>query len=295
MGLTAVWGDGKPASQRRDEVPMDPQVTPAQPPRGSPPPVADPAGPLLFSRYAYPPNQLGYCGPADHRALLEYGASGLVDRGLVQLARGFEGAWPYLELIAGATGIGDPLDRRVVEAYWIGNPLLDRVDMLSFGNSLMDRFRRRTGSAWGYLAEAIPVGAVPHHSFHVFGVYPWVGLLRDVRRSDHPLRVLDQCRIRWGRVVAVQGDEVVVRSRPLTWDGRKLELGAPRLETAAHASAGVGFLTDLQVGDWVSLHWEWVCDRVSQRQLAALRSYTLRQLAITNHKVAHPGTAAALA
>jgi hypothetical protein len=189
---------------------MDPDAVPASQQRSAAPMVREPAGPLLFSRYAYPPNQLGYCGPADHQALLEYGAVGLVDRGLVQLAQGFAGAWPYLELIAHATGIGDPLDRRVVEAYWVGNALLDRVDMLTFGNSLMDRFRRRSGSAWGHLAEAIPAGAVPHHSFHVFGVYPWVGLLGEGRKVDHPLRVLDRCRIRWGRVVAAEGNEVVV-------------------------------------------------------------------------------------
>lgn len=76
------------------------------------------AGPLLFVRYAYPPNSLGYCGPADSRAFYEYGAAGVVDRGLVELAQAFHGAWPYLELIAGASGIADPLDRRVVEAYW---------------------------------------------------------------------------------------------------------------------------------------------------------------------------------
>ena len=37
------------------------------------------AGPLLFVRYAYPPNVLGYCGPADHEALHQYGAAGVVD------------------------------------------------------------------------------------------------------------------------------------------------------------------------------------------------------------------------
>jgi hypothetical protein len=274
---------------------MDPDAVPASQQRSAAPMAREPAGPLLFSRYAYPPNQLGYCGPADHQALLEYGAVGLVDRGLVQLVQGFAGAWPYLELIAHATGIGDPLDRRVVEAYWVGNALLDRVDMLTFGNSLMDRFRRRSGSAWGHLAEAIPAGAVPHHSFHVFGVYPWVGLLGEGRKVDHPLRVLDRCRIRWGRVVAAEGNEVVVRSRPLTWDGRQLSLDVPRLETATQAAAGMGFVTDLQPGDWVSLHWHWVCDRLTKRQLVALRHYTLRQLEVTNHKVAHPGPAAALA
>ncbi|MFN2557840.1 MAG: DUF6390 family protein [Nitriliruptorales bacterium] len=251
-------------------------------------------GLLLFARYAYPPNVLGYCGPPDHQALLEYGAARVSDPGLAQLARSFEGPWPYLTLIAGAAGIDDPFDARVVEAYWLGNRLLAHIDRASFGDVLMDRFRRISGPSWRYLAEAIPAGGLPHHAFHVFGVYPWVGLLVS-GRTDHPLHVLDRCRIRWGRVVTVEGDLVVVRSRPLTWDGRQLALGPPQFETVHGAVDGMGFVGELREGDWVSLHWDWICDRLNPRQLANLRGYTLQQLDLTNHKVAHPGPAMALA
>ncbi|MGZ4600831.1 MAG: DUF6390 family protein, partial [Oryzihumus sp.] len=84
-------------------------------------------GPVLFARYAFPPNSHGYCGPADNTAFLEMGSAGVVDTGMRLMARQFEGAWPYLELIAGAVGVADPLDPRVVEAYWVGNGLLPRV------------------------------------------------------------------------------------------------------------------------------------------------------------------------
>jgi len=40
------------------------------------------SGAQLFARYAYPPNVLGYCGPADHLSLFEYGTSGVTDAGL---------------------------------------------------------------------------------------------------------------------------------------------------------------------------------------------------------------------
>ena len=86
------------------------------------------AGPLLFARYAYPPNSLGYCGADATRTLLEYGDARASDGGLAELARTFEGAWPYLTLIAHANEIADPLDPRVVQAYWVGNELLDRVE-----------------------------------------------------------------------------------------------------------------------------------------------------------------------
>ncbi|MBA2529531.1 MAG: hypothetical protein H0V19_06135 [Euzebyales bacterium] len=243
---------------------------------------------MLFARYAYPPNERGFCGPDDHLAMLEYGANQVSDPGLVQLARAFTGPWPYLTLIAGAAGIPDPFDRRVVEAYWVGNDLLDRVDMADFGNAVSDRFRKVAGPSWGYLAENIPAGAVAHHSFHVFGVYPWVGLLAAHRGGD-PLRILDRCRIRWGQVVTATCDEAVVRCRPLTWDGTRLQLGAPEAETARCAAGGLGFVRDLAPGDWVALHWDWVCDRLTARQLADLRRFTARQLQITNHRVTHPG------
>ena len=58
------------------------------------------------------------------------------------LHAGFAAAWPYLELIAGAHGIDDPLDERVVEAYWVGNELL-RLPPGALLRSAEERFRSR--------------------------------------------------------------------------------------------------------------------------------------------------------
>ena len=239
------------------------------------------AGALLFARYAYPPNALGYCGADENRTLLEYGDAGESDAGLVQLARSFEGAWPYLELIAGANGIDDPLDPRVVEAYWIGSPLLERVDEGALASHLEERFRRRAGRAWELLGSSIPEGGVPHHDFHVFGVYPWVGLLRSGDASE-PLRVLESCRITPGAVLDADGDEATVLARPLVWDGRRLGLGRPQPRRVEWRRDGLGFLTELRPGDLVSLHWDWVCDRLDGRRARALARYTDRMLAVAN-------------
>ena len=250
-------------------------------------------GALRFARYAYPPNELGYCGPDASRQLLEQVTAAVDDLGLRRLLRGFEGAWPYLKLIAHANAIADPLDARVVEAYWIGNDLLSRVGPRLMGDSLELRFKDRTGPMWPRLSEAILVGALPHHSFHVFGVYPWLGLLRE-GRSVEPLHVLDRCRIRWGQVVAVAPGEAVVRSSALEWDGRRLSLGAPREERAVLSTDGLGLAGGIRPGDWCSLHWDWVCERLDPGQLRALRRYTMGQLAGVN-AAAHPAPGAVLA
>lgn len=226
--------------------------------------------------------------------MLEYGASGEVDPGLLELAQSFTGPWPYLRLIAGTAGIEDPFDERVVEAYWLGNGLLDGIDTTDFGMALDESFRGRAGLHWDHMAEAIPEGIVPNHMFHVFGVYPWVGLLVESHRGE-PLEILQGCRIRWGRVVDVVGDSAVVRSRPLTWDGRRLDLGPPELEQAVLSSGGLALMHDPMPGEWVALHWGWVCDRLTPGQLRSLRDETARQLAITNDRVAHSGPREVLA
>ncbi len=246
------------------------------------PPRQEVAGPVLFARYAFPPNLHGYCGPADHEEFFSSGAAG-DHRGLRAMAQQFAGAWPYLQLIAGATGLTDPLDRRVVQAYWVGSPRLDRVRTQATGNSMQERFRHLAGPQFGDITAGVLAGGVPHHSFAVFCVYPFTSLLTNASKAEYALTVLDRCRIRWGRVRAVQGDQVVVASEPLTWDGRRLAFGPTQTETVVQSLDGVGIAGSIKVGDWVSLHWEWVCERLTDAQVAQLRHYTQRHLAIVNN------------
>jgi hypothetical protein len=128
----------------------------------------------------------------------------------------------------------------------------------------------------------------------VFCIYPWVGLLGDDRRAPQALTVLDRCRIRWGRVLGLNGDQVLVESVPLSWDGQRLGYGPARVETAVRSIDGVGLSAALAVGDWVALHWEWVCDRLTSRQLGFLRRYTDRHLRIVNDAGVRSGPASVL-
>jgi hypothetical protein len=238
------------------------------------------AGPLLFARYAYPPNSLGYCGADATRTLLEYGNAGASDAGLAELARTFEGAWPYLTLIASANRIVDPLDPRVVEAYWVGNELLDHVEPRALARHVEERFRGRIGRATERLVDTVAAGAVPHHSFHVFAVYPWLGLLR-TGIVDEPLHVLDRCRITPGRVVSVTDEKALTRLRPLHWNGRALELGPWTTREVRWRDAGLSLVAP-RPEDWVSLHWDFVCDRLTGAEATALDRTTRRALSAVN-------------
>ena len=231
--------------------------------------VDAPSGPLRFVRFASPPNRLGHCGPVASDGVGEY-LHAPIDGGVAELAAQFEGAYPYLQLLAGAAHRDDPLDADVVEAYWIGNDLLDRVSLLDFGNSIDARFRRRAGSAWSRIDTSVPAG-VAHHSYHVLHVTPWTGLMRR-GVVDEPLRIVDQCCVSWAHVVDATDGTLLVRRRPLEWSGSGLRFGEPVVEQVSSP-------IDVRVGDWVALHWGTVCERLRPDQLDWLRRTTLDQLA----------------
>ena len=251
-------------------------------PRGDRPRTRPVSGPVLFARYAYGPNRLGYCGPDAVEELWGEGTSGRDTAALRQLARSFEGAWPYLELIATSNGLADPLDRRVVEAYWLGNELLDDVRPRSFGQSLESRFRPRVrAEGWRWLAAKPADGAVPVHAFHVLDVFPRIGLMRS-GSVDRALEVMDACRVRWGRVLERDGDWLVVDAVPLVLTDGRLALDSPRSERIQGWREGAGFVDDVQPGDVVSIHWSWACDRLSPRQLAGLVRTTRHEIGVAN-------------
>jgi hypothetical protein len=271
--------------------------------------AADPdEGCRLFARYAYAPHKLGYCGPPGPAGpeLLRasgaespgaanadgHGRGGIDTARLRALARGFSGAWPYLEILARLAGVDDPLDATVVRAYWLGGGPAVTVDPRAFGRALLDRIGPQAGHYWQHLTPDLLAEAAPHHCFHVFGVYPWSRLLGPTG-YEAPLHVLDSCRIRWARVREIDhaAGTVLVSNRRLTWQDGRLGLSQPRTEQVAYTAESRAFLPDLSPGDAVALHWDRVTDRLTDGLLAGLRKSTLDQLELTNLRLAgRPGT-----
>jgi len=241
-------------------------------------PVSSPlAGSLRFIRYAFMPNRLRYCGGDDNRTLFEYGIENAIDGGLDPLLRRFTGALPYLQLIARANGLADPFDPRVVEAYWIGNQLLDNVEVRQLYDDLRERFGKQlTGRTRELVLGKAPAGARPHHSFHVLDVHSRVGEL------EHSLQTLDNCRVSWGRVLEVDSAELVIERQPLLLKQGKLVLGEPQRSRMVRQVAGRGFADSARVNDWVSLHWGWVCEVLTPLQHSNIERYTRHHLALAN-------------
>ena len=221
----------------------------------------------LFVKYALPPNVLGYCGPK----FLTHNKSALLQ---------FEGAVPYLRLIASANGIKDEFDGRVVEAYWLGNNLLEKVSDKNLYDNVANRFKKRTGTKdWFWLvSESIPK-AKPHHVFHVFDVYRRAGLLRSGIKNNI-LDTIENCRIGWGRVIEINpsanSGQALVECTPIEFKENNLCLGKKTTKKT--------YLLDpsIKIGDDVSLHWNYICDKITPRQKKNLTYWTKFHLNITN-------------
>ena len=248
-------------------------------------PIAPAPGPIRFARYAFGPNRLGYCGPDEAGELFQQATIGGDLARLRELASQFEGAYPYLRLIARGNGIADPLDAAVVEAYWLGSELAGNVHPRDLGASLEERFRPRLrGDGWRWLGAKPEAGAVPNHAFHVLDVFPRVGLMR-TGDIDNALAVMDSCRVRWGRVLERDGDTLVVSAVPLEMVGGRLALAAPRIERIRGWVDGAGFVEDAAPGDVVAIHWDWACERLDATRLATLQHSTAAELRLANQTI----------
>jgi hypothetical protein len=233
-------------------------------------------GVALGARFSLATNRLNYCGPADaepalYRAITE--GTHLAEAGEALLR--FEALQPYLELIGEKHGLS-PLDERVVEAYWIGNELLEAFDRSDL-RALLEKLVRRglPRSIARRLAEHLPEGAIPHHVFHV----SFVGVGAVTGHVETTLANMEACRPASAEVTAVKGTRLTLRHPTLRNEGGSLQLGPP---SERELPFDPRVLPGVAVGDSVALHWNWPALRLSPAQREALERYTARSLLAAN-------------
>ena len=233
-------------------------------------------GIALCARFSIATNRLQYCGPRDaepalYRAITE--EAGL-ERAREALSR-FEALNPYLEAIATKHG-RDPFDREVVEAYWVGNDLLDAFDRDDF-RRLLDSLVRRglPRSTAARLSELLPEHPLPHHAFHV----AYVGVGEVTGHVETTVRNMEACRPAWARVVEVTGSHVRVRGPVIGTTGGRLTLDDEAERTLPYDPA---ILPGLGPGDTVAVHWSHPALVLSTAQAQALQEYTSRSIDAAN-------------
>ena len=243
-------------------------------------------GVLRCSRYAFGPNRLHYCGPDANREMAAHIDAKAVNPTLTGILAKFETMYPYLRLIARANRIADPFDVRVVEAYWLGNDLLDAVGQEQLYRHVKDDLgiaKRLGGEKFGEITAEFVVGeTVPHHAFHVLQVWER-GIGLDGR---HTRESIAECIVNAGEVVIVSGPWLTVRTRPLLYDHETEQwyFGDSIERKLTRQLGAVDDLDDAAVGARVSYHWGVPCEVITEQQARHLERYTMRSIRAVNKK-----------
>ena len=236
------------------------------------------------TRYAFSPNKLHLCGPDMNQEVLAYMDAGITDTGLTNILSEFKTLHPYLTQIAHANGIKDPYDNRVVEAYWLGNELLDTVPQKTFYHHIKENLqldKKSSAKQFEYLKGKIRQGALMHHSFHVLNVWNRTGNTG----TEHTLESLDKCRISWAKVINVTGPIMKVRRRPLILKDGKLALGPVKKEKVYRQLEASTILDHVKPGDNITVHWDLPCEVINQKQLDSLKKYTALSFYLANQTI----------
>ncbi|MFC1653840.1 DUF6390 family protein [Patescibacteria group bacterium] len=216
---------------------------------------------------ALKPNELGYCGrdsaPAKFRRCIMGGDC----EGVSEEVEKFIVLNPYIKTIATVTG-KDKFSYEVLEAYWFGNDLLDDIDLKHYGillgnlqkqgvpQFLIDEIRRKKPSSF-----------VPIHLFNILHV----GVGRASGSVPFNLESINNCMVRWGEVLKIENEEVLVGLRSLN---KKKEVVVEKVKQK-HSIDLVG---SLRKGDKVLCHWGWVAKKTNPEEVERISFWTKKLL-----------------
>jgi hydrogenase maturation factor len=240
-------------------------------------------GVLRCARYAFMPNYFSYCGPDKNKALFEYCSQNYYEPTLHTILSEFEVMHPYLRLIARENRIKDEFDPEVVEAYWLGNDLVENVQIKNLyrhfteDKNLKSKLKKSVAEK---VLGLMPEITKPHHNFHVMNIWLRAGKLN----INHTLKSIDECRISWGKVKKIKKSSIIVDFMPLIIKNDKIMLGEAMEREVLTQFDDKGFVKDLKIGDVVTIHWGWVCEVINNAQLNNLKKYTLESLNIFNQQ-----------
>ncbi|OGZ34963.1 MAG: hypothetical protein A2174_00030 [Candidatus Portnoybacteria bacterium RBG_13_41_18] len=235
------------------------------------------SGPKIAALYGLIPNELGLCGFEEDQKKLRcfiQGKLGIPD--ILGALKKFQAAYPYYELIAQKNKIKTgPFNKKVVEAYWIGNELLEKITADDLRELIINKFSGPgllSKDNAGKKARLIPENSRPHHSFHVLVLGAITGSIDFTGKT----KLKDICRVGWGRVAnrkaqsANRKNKLIVEYDPLVGN-KKIKFGKT---TKKEIIWDKELLPDVKIGDWVSFHWNHAIQILNENNVVNLYKYT---------------------
>lgn len=207
------------------------------------------SGLLLFCQHAYPASLKGTCGQNNLEALRNFIQTGQQPKNIRQMLLGFPGAIKNLKRLSRQSGIKDIFDYRLVEAYWLGNNLLDKF----------------------------PKNKRPFHLASLLQTLK-TALKKDLPRT---VKLLESCHIGYGQVLKIEkpisqkqkiGKAAIIEYNPLGSRKKTIIFQKDKIKK-------VNFIDPrIKKNDCVSLHHNYICSVLTEKQLIQLAGHTLLQL-----------------
>lgn len=208
-------------------------------------------GAQLCSRFAYKPNKLDYCGSTPAQAAIYQCIVYNKCQGLESHMQTFKGLNAYLNLFS--RKFDKPIfDYASIEAYWIGNELLEEFKPDDF-QQLVQYFADQSVPDF-FLAELqekfakLQLPFYPHHSFNVF----FVGVGNVTGSVEYNLKNINNCLIRSAKIIAINENEQqleveteeISQVEPVKWT-----------KVSRFINFQPEFFNKLKTGHYIAIHW----------------------------------------
>lgn len=231
-------------------------------------------GPELCCRFSRVTNKLNYCGPLKaHETFLEFFKTKQNEQKIKELLSKFEGLYPYLKFISSKHNL-DPFDYKVIEAYWLGNELLDAFSKEDYASFLPELEKRGLpAKITKQLQSTLPKYAVPHHTFHVL----FVGVGRVTGSVPATLENMQKCMASWGTVL--ESDENQIKIKGPTLEQTKNKFLIKETERTVFYQKQ---LIQPNTQDTVAMHWNECVHILNKEQAENLEKYTKKIIEAVN-------------
>ena len=226
----------------------------------------------LESRFSLPPNSLGYCGKNTaperfKKCIIKGECEGVEDE-----VKKFIVLHPYLQTIAKITSL-PMFSYKVIESYWLGNDELKKAKLKDY-DFLLDKFLEQ-GVPDFFVADLRknkPKSFIPSHLFQVLHV----GVGKASGAVPFNIESINNCMIRWGKVMTVKKDKAVVNLNSL-----KLEKGGYSLiKIKETVPFNAKLLPGLKTGDIVAVHWNMVVKILMKDEVKKIKFWTTKCLTL---------------
>ncbi len=225
-------------------------------------------------RYSFITNKLDYCGKTGaFTELLDYIQAPKKEKQekVCELLSSFFGLHSYLQLIA-ESNKKNWLDFDVLEAYWLGNNLLENIRHREFQRTILSlqNFGLPRDIA-EKKAVFLPRNLLPQHSAHVLHVNFITQKLAPIEKN------LSNCLIQWAQVQGQKFDGRII--------AKGIELFSQNNEFVLREKNKLlqnPFSLQAEKRDFVSVHWNNAIALLEEHQLENLKKFTLQNIHAVN-------------